>query len=208
MPPAGPAWIIVAAGGIAMNRRFAIAVLLAALGVPAGAAAQAPITGLQPANPPPAPDKLAPGLAVNYHFDIIDRIVQLNEKGKTIGAPLTHLGWDMGAGKILTSDKTDGVQAHIFGFIRFPAAGTYVFEVNSNDGVRLEIGGKRIWEDPDVHADRMSPPIPVQVAAPGFYPIKILYFEKRNTATLEVFWTAAGGQRTVIAGDALVHLKR
>lgn len=191
-----------------MNRRAALAALIVTLIAPFGVAAQTPISGLQPANPPPPAGQLAPGLAVNYHFDFIDRMTQFNEKGKTIGAPLTHLGWDMGAGKILTSDKTDGVQAHIFGFIRFPAAGTYVFEVNSNDGVRLEIGGKRIWEDPDVHADRMSPPIPVQVTAPGLYPIKILYFEKKNTATLEVFWTAPGAQRAVIAGDALVHLKR
>ena len=64
----------------------------------------------------------------------------------------------MGQGKILTSDKTDGVHAHIAGFIRFPAAGTYVFEVNSNDGVRLEIGGKRIFEDGDVHPDRRATP--------------------------------------------------
>ncbi len=191
-----------------MHRRHITMALLALLATPLPAAAQAPITGLQPANPAPAADKLAPGLAVNYHFDIIDRIQQLNEKGKVVGAPLTHLGWDMRLGNVLTSDKADGVQAHIFGFIRFPAAGTYVFEVNSNDGVRLEIGGKRIFEDGDVHPDRMSPPIPVQVPAPGLYPIKILYFEKRNTATLEVFWTVPGGQRTVIAGDALVHLKR
>ena len=191
-----------------MYRRRAVLALLALLAAPLPAAAQAPITGLQPASPAPAADKLVPGLAVNYHFDIINRIKELNEKGKHVGAPLTHLGWDMGAKNVLTSDRTDGVQAHIFGFIRFPAAGRYVFEVNSNDGVRLEIGGKRVWEDGDVHPDRLSPPIPVEVAAPGLYPIKILYFEKRNTATLEVFWTAPGGQRSVIAGDAIVHLKR
>lgn len=191
-----------------MHRRPAIAALLAMLLAPLTAAAQTPITGLQPATPAPAPDKLAPGLAVNYHFDFIDRLMQFNEKGKTVGAPLTHLGWDMGSGKILTSDKTDGVQAHIFGFIRFPAPGTYTFEVNSNDGVRLDIGGKRIWEDGDVHADRLSPPIPVQIAAAGLYPIKILYFEKRNTAVLEVFWAVSGGQRTVIGGDSIVHLRR
>ena len=191
-----------------MYRRHLVLALLALSASPLPAAAQAPITGLQPANPAPAADKLAAGLAVNYHFDFIDRLTQFNEKGKTVGAPLTHLGWDMGPGKILTSDKTDGVQAHIAGFIRFPAAGTYVFEVNSNDGVRLEIGGKRIFEDGDVHPDRLSPPIPVEVTSPGLYPIKILYFEKKNTATLEVFWTAPGGKRTVIAGDAIVHLKR
>ncbi|MCW5748199.1 MAG: hypothetical protein KIT36_18575 [Alphaproteobacteria bacterium] len=190
-----------------MKRRHVTTLLLGLLVAPLGAAAQTPITGLQPANPQPAADKLAPGLAVNYHFDFIDRLTQFNEKGKVVGAPLTHLGWDMGSGKILTSDKTDGVQAHIRGFIRFPAAGTYIFQVNSNDGVRLEIGGKRIWEDGDVHADRLSPEIPVQITAPGLYPIKILYFEKKNTATLEVLWTAPGGQRVVVAGDAIVHLK-
>jgi hypothetical protein len=190
-----------------MHRRTVLALLAMLFAVPTPLFAQTPITGLKPANPPPAADKLAPGLAVNYHFDIIDRLTQFNENGKTVGAPLTHLGWDMGAGKVLTSDKEDGVQAHIHGFIRFPAPGTYVFEVNSNDGVRLEIGGKRIWEDGDVHPDRMSPPIPVQVTSAGLYPIKILYFEKRNTATLEVFWAAPGGKRTVIAGDAITHLK-
>ncbi len=191
-----------------MFRRLAILILAALCVVPLSASAETPITGLQPANPPPAADKLAPGLAVNYQYGIINRIGELNEKGKVIGAPLTHLTWNAGAGNVLTSDRADGVQAHIFGFIRFAAAGTYVFEVNSNDGVRLEIGGKRIWEDGDVHPDRLSPPIPVQVPAPGLYPIKILYFEKRNTSTLEVFWAPPGGQRTNIQGDALVHLKR
>jgi hypothetical protein len=38
--------------------------------------------------------------------------------------------------------------------------------------------------------------------------IFILYFEKRNTATLEVLWTVPGGQRVAVAGDAIVHLKR
>ena len=191
-----------------MYRRHVAIALLTLLAAPLPAAAQTPITGLQPANPAPTADKLAPGLAVNYSFGIINRIKELNEKGKHVGKPLTHLGWDMGGGKVLTSDETDGVQAHIFGYIRFPAAGTYTFEVNSNDGVRVEIGGKLIWDDGDVHSDRLSPPIPVQVTAPGLYPIKILYFEKRYTATLEVFWAAPGGQRTVIAGDAIVHLKR
>ncbi|HJQ55597.1 MAG TPA: PA14 domain-containing protein [Vineibacter sp.] len=191
-----------------MLRRHAVFSLLVAMTGPLAALAQTPIAGLQPANPAPAADKLAPGLAVNYHFDFIDRMAQFNEKGKTVGAPLTHLGWDMKSGNVLTTEKKEGVQAHIFGYIRFAAAGTYIFEVNSNDGVRLEIGGKRIWEDPDVHADRMSPPLQVQVPAPGLYPIKILYFQKKGTATLEVFWAAPGGQRTVIAGDALVHLKR
>lgn len=191
-----------------MFRHLTALVLATLLAAPFSAVAETPITGLQPANPPPPTDKLAPGLAVNYQYGIINRIGELNEKGKEIGAPLTHLTWSTGAGKVLTSDRTDGVQAHIFGFIRFPSAGTYVFEVNSNDGVRLEIGGKRIWEDGDVHPDRLSPPIPVQVPAPGLYPIKILYFEKRNTSTLEVFWAPPGGQRTTIDGNAIVHLKR
>lgn len=191
-----------------MYRRHTVIAAVALLLAPLCATAQTPISGLKPADPPPTADKLAPGLAVNYHFDFTTNISRLNENGKTIGAPITHLEWDMGSGKILTSDKDDGVQAHIFGFIRFPAPGTYVFEVNSNDGVRLEIGGKKIWEDGDVHADRLSPPIPVAVPSAGLYPIKILYFERKNTATLEVFWALPGGQRSSIPKDAIVHLRR
>jgi len=190
-----------------MYRRHTVIAAVALLLAPLCATAQTPISGLKPADPPPTPDKLAPGLAVNYYFDFTTNISRLNENGKP-GAPITHLEWDMGSGKILTSDKDDGVQAHIFGFIRFPAPGTYAFEVNSNDGVRLEIGGKKIWEDGDVHADRLSPPIPVAVPSAGLYPIKILYFERKNTATLEVFWALPGGQRSSIPKDAIVHLKR
>jgi hypothetical protein len=190
-----------------MKRRHAAAAALAFLVAPLGAVAQTPISGLQPANPQPAPGSLAPGLAVNYAFGLIRSLKEFNEKGKTIGAPLTHLGWNKG-NMVLTSESSEGVQAHIVGFIRFPTPGSWTFQVNSNDGVRLEIGGQRIWEDGDVHPDRLSPPIPVQVPTPGLYPIKIVYFQRKGTWTLEVFWTAPGGQRTVIAGDALGHLRR
>jgi hypothetical protein len=191
-----------------MHRRIALALLAIGLGLPLGAAAQSPISGLQPANPQPAPDQLAPGLAVNYAYGKIKHLKEFNDKGKHIGAPLTHLTWSTGAGTVLTSRETDGVQAHIVGFIRFPVAGIWTFQVNSNDGVRLEIGGKQIWEDPDVHPDRLSPPIPVQVPSPGLYPIRILYFERTTNSTLEVFRTPPGGQRGEISGDAIVHLRR
>lgn len=191
-----------------MFRRAMLAVSAAALGLaPLGALAQAPavIGGLKPANPQPA--NLQPGLAVTYKYGKIDRMSQFIDEPGEVGAPLPRLDYRMGADKVLTSRHEDGVQARITGFIRFPAAGVHTLHVHSNDGVRVLIDGKRVFEDGEVHPDRMSPPIPVRIEQPGWYALKIMYFEKQGTATLELFWTPPGGQQTHVPAEAFGHVK-
>lgn len=150
------------------------------------------LTGLQPAEPQPTPDKLAPGLAVSYVFGIFNHINEFKTKKFEPGAPLQHLDYRMGEGAILTTKERDGVGALITGFIRFEKPGTYGFDVTSNDGVRVEIGGKLLYEDPSVHSDDTSDRIDVKIDTPGWYPIQVLYYEKKRTATLVLRWVPAG----------------
>jgi hypothetical protein len=146
------------------------------------------VTGLKLAEPQPAPDKLSPGLAVGYVFGRFNHINEFKTKKFEPGKPLAQLDYRMGDGPVLTSKERDQVGALITGFIRFEKAGTYGFDVTSNDGVRVEIGEKLLYEDPSVHSDDTSDRIDVKVDQPGWYPIRILYYEKKGTATLVLRW--------------------
>jgi hypothetical protein len=178
---------------------------VAALAPPAGAET---LTGLKPAEPQPAPPALTPGLAVQYTYALVNHVDELKGRKLESGSPVTHLEWKMGSGAVLTSKSREGVGALLSGFILFEKPGTYGFEVTSNDGVRLEIGGKLVHEDPGVHSDTTSDRIDVKVDRPGWYPISLVYFQKRHTATLVVRWAGPGEAKLVpVPGKALAHRK-
>ena len=130
----------------------------------APAQAQQVHAGLKPASP--AADKLKPGLKVAYFFTLVRQLGSLKAYAKgrkgDAGKPLPMLNYKTGYGNVLTSDRNLGVGAHITGFIKFDKAGVYTFKLHSNDGVELNIGGKFLFEDPEVHSDSMSDPIKVE----------------------------------------------
>ncbi len=151
---------------------------------------------IKPATPAPNPEAMKDGLAVLYYFEIYNNIDELvdfmgRKKGKP-GPPLATLDYKVGPGAVLTSGSSNFVGAHITGFIHLAEAGTYAFKVTSNDGVRLSLGGKMIYEDPEVHADWTSDPIVVPIETAGWYPLDVLYFEKKNTSTLILEWKPPG----------------
>jgi hypothetical protein len=167
------------------------------------------ITGLKLAEPQPTAEQLVPGLAVEYTYAIMNYLGEMKGRKFESGPSITHLDWRMGSGIVLTSKAREGVGAVITGFIRFEKAGIYGFDVTSNDGVRVEIGGKLLHEDPGVHADTTSERIDVKIDQPGWYPLRILYFQKRYTATLVVRWIQPGetGKLTPVPGQVLAHQK-
>ena len=183
-----------------------LAIVLLSVATTAAAGA---LTGLKPAEPQPAPDHLAPGLGVQYTYAIMNHVDEMKGRKFEPGPPITHLDWRMGTGRVLTSKDSTGVGAIITGFVMFDKPGIYGLDVTSNDGVRVEIGGQLIHEDPGVHSDTTSDRIDVSVDKPGWYPITITYFQKRYTATLVVRWIAPGdkGKLAPIAPKALAHLK-
>jgi hypothetical protein len=168
-----------------------------------------PMAGLKPAEPQPAAEQLAPGLAVQYTYAIMNQLLEMNGRRFEAGPPILHLDWRMGEGIVLTSRDREGVGAILRGFLRFERPGTYGFEVTSNDGVRLEIGGVVIHESPGVHPDSTSDVVDVRIDQPGWYPIAISYFQKRGSATLIVKRATpeAGGTLTALRGSELAHRK-
>ena len=119
----------------------------------------------------PDPAAREPGLAVTYYFGIfnlVDEIVEVAklEEGQR-GPAIPALDYKVGSGSVLTSGRADGVGADIRGLINFSQAGTYMMALQSNDGVRLELGGKLLFSDEGVHADRFSKLVPVKIETPG-----------------------------------------
>ena len=150
------------------------------------------------------------GLGVKYVPKMMRDVGALNyfakkKRGKD-GPPLLHLDWKTGADKVLTSDGYDGVGAIINGFIQFETEGTHRFAMETNDGTRITLGGQLILEDPDVHPDRFSEIVDVEVPEPGWYPVEILYFERRNTSTLRLLTSGPdGGELAIIDPVRLGH---
>ena len=100
------------------------------------------------------------------------------------------------------------VTAHIRGLIRFEAAGTYVFRIESNDGVKAKVGGRQIWVAPEIHPNRWSAPIPVVIDVPGWYEMWINYYQKKGPSALQLVWTTPdSSEETHVPPSAFSHLE-
>lgn len=192
-------------------RGWIIGLLLAlgfAVAGPAGAAEPRPL------DPQPGSADLEAGLSVDYYWGFFRLIEEFEEwmkehKGK-LGEPLPALDYRVGGGPVLTSDYIDGVGAKIDGFIHLAKSGTYAITVRSNDGFTLDIGGVPLLEDPDVHGDRFSEIAKLTIAQPGWYALSILYFERKGTSTLQLYWRPPGEEdagMVFVPAVAFAHLK-
>ena len=160
------------------------------------------ITGLRPAEPQPA--QLTPGLAVEYTYAMVNYIEQLKGRKFEPGQPLEALNYRWG-GNVLTSKVREGVGAIITGFIRFEKPGVYGFEITSNDGIQVEIGGKVLHDDPGVHSDSTSDRIDVKIDQPGWYPLRVTYFQKKGTASLVLAWVGPGEKARAVPVPAKAY---
>jgi hypothetical protein len=181
-------------------------------------------TMLEPKNEPaihaPEPPKvrvqenqLQPGLSVLY-FHAFYRHIDEMPKGRMAiargipGQPIPVLNHKFAKEEIVfQSGKFHGVGMHLDGFILFEKPGEYVFQANSNDGFRLFINDLRIINDPNVHSDRLSEKGIVKISEAGWYPLRILYFQRKGTAAIQLFWEKPGDKKMVIVPpEAYAHI--
>ena len=177
------------------------------------------ITDAAPLSPQPSPEAIMPGLSVNYLYQKFYTLEEVYEPDvdPTPGEPIPYLNQvtekDPGTGEdkiqnVLTSDQDIMVGALIRGVIHFAEKGPYTMRINSNDGVRVWVGGAMIWEDPEIHFDRLSPPLEIAIEQPGWYEFNIDYYQKKGTWALQALWTPPGGGEEVpVPLEAFGHVK-
>lgn len=167
---------------------------------------------------PPQPPKpletstLKPGLAVLYFkhafvrdLDNLPQGEKARQKGWG-GAPIPYLNHQFGRSYIFDSGTNRGIAMEMSGFIRLDHPGTYGFQANTNDGFRLYIDGRRLIDDPGWHSDRLSPVARLDIDAPGWYSLRLRYFQRKGTASLQLYW-APPGQDTfaIVPAEVLAH---
>jgi hypothetical protein len=155
---------------------------------------------------------LEPGLAVLYlkhnfvrSLDLLPQGEKAREKGQP-GPPIPYLNHQFGRSPIFDSGTNRGIGMEISGFIRLEQPGTYGFQANSNDGFRLYIDGQLLVDDPDWHSDRLSPEARLSITEPGWYSLRCRYFQRKGTATIQLYWQPPGDNRfTIVPAKVLAH---
>lgn len=168
---------------------FRTGALVAALAIIAGASTAAPLK-LQPANPQPSPKA---GLNVKYISTgtQMKKIRDLSQAKSMIskaqpGQPLRGLDYrDTNKGdSVLTFTDAYNVAAEITGYMRFDSPGTYELETWSNDGLEAWVGGQQIGRVSGIQGCEANQRTEVEVPKAGWYPLKIVYFQKLGTSCL------------------------
>ncbi len=160
-------------------------------------------------------EKLEPGLSVRYFHGFYRNLAQMPRGEKRVrkvgapGKPIPYLNHEFGESQVFDSGRAKGVGMQMDGFIHLDKPGDYVFQARTNDGFRLLVDGHRLINDPAVHSDRLSETVIVKVSESGWYPMRVRYFQRKGTATLQLFWQEPGNKKQVpVPAEAYAHLPR
>jgi len=166
----------------------------------------------QPLSPQPTAAQMDPGLSVQFWkspFNDVSEVERYTQRYAGIpGKAVTMLDFDWGNGVVLDSALANDVGVEFLGAIRLDKPGRYGFTALSNDGVRVMVGGVTVTEDGEPHPDRWSRPGHIEVAAAGWYPLRVLYYEKRGTAVLRLYWQQPGDAQMSVVPAAVLARKK
>ena len=178
-------------------KRFFAALLLCLAWPLMSAQAQSPIA-LMPADPQPDAAAIKPGLAVKYAYpgDIKSLYEAEGWRKYKLKAGPPLVGFDypdtLPEEKALTSDSVNYVVAFINGYMRFDKPGSYQLEFHSNDGLRVKISGKQVFEYDGRHPCEPGQRATVQVPEAGWYPVEAVYFQRLGTSCMLLNWAPPG----------------
>jgi hypothetical protein len=200
-----------------LRRTAAIGAWCAVLAIAATTMAVAE-SGLRPApaSPQPSADQLKPGLGVSYAYpDDIRWLTEAKswrsyESRIKKGAPLTgFLYADTEAGEnVLTSESSERVIAFIDGFMHFEKTGRHELEFYSNDGLVVTMGGVEVYKHDGRHPCETEGPVTVDIAQPGWYAVDVVFFQRLQTACLELFVKAPGEELDFTKPEMYAHIPK
>jgi serine/threonine protein kinase len=132
------------------------------------------------AGPPSAvdPERIRPGLLGEYHTGI-----HLADPRRRVVDPDLAFEW---VGPAWDGGPADQFSIRWTGGVRAPAKGRYLVDVQSDDGVRVFVGGRLIISNWTAHAPTTDAAICDLDA--GFYPLQVEYFQQGGGAFLRVCW--------------------
>ena len=140
------------------------------------------------------------GLSVVYIFQKYRSVDQIptgqaaHRMGRP-GKPVTMLNHQSDKeGEVFDSGRSQGVAMVMAGYLHLQKTGTYRWQALANDGIRMFIDNKMIFEDPKVHSDRLTPTGTFEVYKGGWYPVSIVYFQRKGTAALKLYWQPPGDE--------------
>lgn len=155
---------------------------------------------------------MVPGLKVRFFDEKFNKIRQMpkgkqletfGRAGKSVNEINNHFDKE---GDVFGSGRSQSVGIYFYGMINLSQAGLYSFQALSNDGVRCFIENKMVFEDPTVHGDRLTPVGTYKAEYPGWYSVKLIYFQKKGTATLKFYWKQPGASKfEIVPASVLAH---
>ena len=156
-------------------------------------------------------EQTTPGLSVVSanckirHIDEMPSRKWMAKKGLP-GEPIRIIAHQFGNGEVFGSGKSRLVCIQMQGYLNFEESGKYLIKANSNDGIRVFLDNKMILNDPDGHADRFTSETEIDIKQPGRYLILVRYFQRKGTATLEMYWKTPGADKfDIIPAMAYSH---
>lgn len=173
------------------------------------------VTGLSPLDPQPDGTTLVPGLTVAYFYNYEHRHLNpltdgnVPDKKGTPGQPIPFLNHQFKRGEVFTSGVSRLVAMRMQGLLHFPRIGSYTLLGLSNDGLRVYLDDQLVIDDPAWHSrgDQYTVGVVAEIAQPGWYPIKVEYFQRKGTAAIALFWRRPGANGfEPVPAEAYAHI--
>jgi glucose/arabinose dehydrogenase len=142
-----------------------------------------------------APSQAGDGLRATY-YDNRDLT------GTTISRVDGTVDFVWGTGAPVTGIGADTFSVRWVGSVQAPASGTYTFYTESDDGVRLWVGGKQLVDNWTDHA-RTENSGTIALTAGVRYPVRMEFYENLGNAAARLLWSGPSISKAVVPRSAL-----
>ena len=100
-------------------------------------------------------------------------------------------------------DKKIGFSLSFEGYLRVPADGSYLFQLENTDGGQLYLCGNLVVNNDEPH-DQKAETRSVDLKK-GYYPVKVLYTSFRHPGSLRLCWKRPGHDLSEISSKYFFH---